>query len=368
MLKRTLKILARHRLSSVMALIAMVSVSIRIWAPTQWIEDYYSRGLYLLVRLTIADISQYVPFALVYIVFPVLLGGLVYAGWRSWRSERYWWARLRAMSFFVAGSLSFLVIAFLWSWGFNYGRVSVADQLSIDEINFSVDSLEKALRRETVAIVQLRSQLPMDISDSIALSASSMPAATEELLVTGLEKVLHRMNYPVAGSVSVKKLYPPGALLRFSTMGVFFPFSGEGHYDAGLSHLLQPEVIAHELAHGYGFGDEGECNFWAYLACMEVNHPWIQYAGRLVYWRTLAQQYKRIMPDAYRLFRASLPPGILADNDAINANLLAFKRIMPELRHSAYDAYLRLQGIGEGIDNYDKVVVLVESWRQKSSE
>ncbi len=364
MLNRVIGIFAKHRLVTTLILLAVISVLMRVWMPASWIEACYSRWIYAGVRMMIADLSRLLPFALIYIVVPLLLGVLLYAGWRSWRSEPNWQGKLLAMLFFSLGSLSFLVVGFLWSWGFNYGRVSVTDQLDLEEINFSLDSLEKALFRETEAVVLLRTQLPFNIGDSIPLSAASMPAGTEDLLIAGLERVLSRLDYPVAASVRAKKLYPPGILLRFSTMGIFFPFSGEGHYDAGLSHLLQPEVIAHELAHGYGFGDEGECNFWAYLACIETNHPWIQYAGRLVYWRTMALQYKHARPDAYHEFRTSLPPGVLADIDAINANLLAFKRIMPELRHNAYDAYLRLQGIGEGIDNYDKVVLLVESWRQ----
>jgi len=365
MLKRVIRIFAKHSLATAWLLVAAVSVLIRMWTPASWIEAYYSRWLYPLLRTIVTDLSRLTPFALLYMVVPIVLGLLLYAGWRSWRSESYWLARLRAMAFFSLGSFSFLIVAFLWSWGFNYGRVSVADHLAIEEIDFSLDSLEKALHRETDALIHLRSQLPFDLGDSIPLSAASMPGGTEELLIAGLERVLTRFDYPIRGGVRVKKLYPPGVLLRLSTMGIFFPFSGEGHYDAGLSHLLQPEVMAHELAHGYGFGDEGECNFWAYLACMESNHPWVQYAGRLVYWRTLALQYKQARPNAYQTFRASLPPGVLADNDAINVNLLAFRRIMPELRHDAYDAYLRLQGIGEGIDNYDKVVLLVESWRHK---
>lgn len=368
MLNRVAGFFTKHWLVSAGVLAAVISVLIRVWMPALWIESYYSRWIYPIVRNMVADLSRLIPFALVYVVVPLFLGLLAYAGWRSWRSEQYWQGKLRAMLCWGIGSLSFLVAGFLWSWGFNYGRVSVADQLGIEEIDFSLDSLEIALGRETEAIIQLRSQLPFDIGDSIPLSAASMPAATEELLIAGLEKVLTRLHYPVQGSVRAKKLHPPGILLRFSTMGIFFPFSGEGHYDAGLSHLLQPEVIAHELAHGYGFGDEGECNFWAYLACLESDHPWIQYAGRLVYWRTLALQYKQAKPDAYQVFRATLPPGILADNDAINANLLAFRRIMPELRHSAYDAYLRLQGIGEGIKNYDKVVLLVEAWRRRTAK
>ncbi|MCB0582976.1 MAG: DUF3810 family protein, partial [Phaeodactylibacter sp.] len=70
--------------------------------------------------------------------------------------------------------------------------------------------------------------------------------------------------------------------------GLYFPFTGEGHIDAGLHPLQKPYVMAHELAHGYGFGDEGTCNFLGYLACIGSDDPVIAYIGHLNYWRTLA--------------------------------------------------------------------------------
>ena len=93
----------------------------------------------------------------------------------------------------------------------------------------------------------------------------------------------------------------------------------------------------------------------------------IAYAGHLEYCRTVAVNYLMLDPEGYKTFRAQLPAGIRADLDAINENLRRYPDIMPRLRYYAYDAYLKSQGIDEGILNYNRVVMLVKAWRNARS-
>ena len=58
---------------------------------------------------------------------------------------------------------------------------------------------------------------------------------------------------------------------------------------------------------------------------------------------------------------------MIADLEAINANNAAYPDIMPRFRDAAYDSYLKAQGIAEGMQNYGKVVLLVEAWRKNAS-
>ena len=180
-----------------------------------------------------------------------------------------------------------------------------------------------------------------------------------------MEQWLQENDYPVVGKVRGRELYPKGIFLRFSSSGLYFPFTAEGHVDAGVHPLQKPPIIAHEMSHGYGFGDEGTCNFTAYLTCRDAADPAIAYCGHLNYWRTLAINYLRYKPKEYRQFRSKLPVGIQNDLDAINENLDRYPDLMPKLRYYAYDSYLKAQGIDEGIKNYNRVIMLVHAWRKQ---
>lgn len=326
------------------------------------IETYYSRGFFLGVRLLIDYTIAWLPFPVLYLV----VGGLLWQTGRwvwKWRHRRGNWMELAATS--LTGLLAFAggaVFLFLVMWGFNYGRVPVEEQLSLDLQPLTEAELKQELFGEAEELRQLRYAIPG--AGTEALDASFLPNDLEAHLRGNLERVLRQHGYQTVGRVRAKIIYPRGIFLRFSSSGMYFPWTGEGQVDAGLDPLSRVSVMAHELSHGYGFGDEGTCNFWAYLACAASPDPLIAYAGKLDHFRTLAANFLRYDREAYRSFRESLPLGVQADLDAVNENLRKYPDIMPNLRYAAYDTYLKAQGIPEGMKNYSRVIMMVKAWKE----
>jgi hypothetical protein len=197
------------------------------------------------------------------------------------------------------------------------------------------------------------------------LPATLLPDDLENTMRSGLKKQLNQYGYPTPGIVRARQLWPKGLLLRISTAGVYIPFTGEGNVDAGLHFLQLPFVLAHEMSHAYGFGDEGTCNFLAYLTCTESSDPFLKYVGYLYYWRYVASEYQSIQPKKYKEFRSTLPPGLIADLTAIQEEMEKYPDIFPGIRDATYNAYLQAQGIHEGMKNYDRVIMLVHAWRKR---
>ncbi|MEM1216000.1 MAG: DUF3810 family protein [Bacteroidota bacterium] len=334
---------------------------IRWVASPEWIERYYSQGFFPLLRL-VWDyaVGSWLPVAFVYILILLLLVRWIRSlyRWSKRRGRDRWWAALAH----VLGFLGWLVLTFLLLWGFNYGRVPVEDRLGLDWSNLPDTLIAEQVKAEARVLTTLRAKLQRP--DSIPLRSDLFPTDQEAQLRQALEDALAYYAYPVVGRVRGRQLVPKGIFLHFSSAGLYLPWTGEGHIDAGLLPLQQAYVLTHELAHGYGFGDEGTCSFWAYLASYYVESPTLVYTIRLGYWRSLAAAWSRQDRAAYLAFRATLPPGIRADLEAINANILAYPDWTPVLRDVAYDAYLRSQGITEGLANYSKVIKMVEAWRR----
>ncbi len=326
------------------------------------IEAYYSRGFFLGVRLLVDYTIAWLPFPVLYLVVAALLWRAGYWGWKCWRWQGSW---MELATTLLTGLLAFAggaVFFFLVMWGFNYGRVPVEEQLALDLQPLSEAELKQELFAEAESLKQLRRAIPG--AGTEALGASYLPESLETHLRHNLEQVLREQGYQTVGRVRAKMIYPRGIFLRFSSSGMYFPWTGEGQVDAGLDPLSRISVMAHELSHGYGFGDEGTCNFWAYLACAASSDPLVAYAGKLDHFRTLAANFLRYDREAYRAFRESLPLGIQADLDAINANLRRYPDIMPNLRYAAYDTYLKAQGIPEGMKNYSRVIMMVKAWKE----
>lgn len=336
-------------------------------AHPEWIEQYYSRGIFLGVRCLIDYGLAWMPFPLLYLFVPVFLV------WSGLRIRRFFRIKAPLKDKAVSGTLSLLAFAggvvffFMLLWGFNYGRVPVEKMMQLDPHPLDVAALEKELEVETQKIIALRQSIP-GAPDTSALTDQHFPQDMEQQLRDAVESQLAFYHYPTLGRVRGRLLYPKGIFLRFSSAGLYFPLTGEGHADGGLHPLQLPGVLAHEMAHGYGFGDEGTCNFWAYLACESIPSPVLAYCGHLTHWRTLAVHFRSYKPEEYKRLRESLPSGILADIRAINRNIMEYPDIMPRFREAAYEAYLKSQGISEGIQNYDRVVMLVKAWREELSK
>jgi hypothetical protein len=354
----------RYKISLIWTGLGIVTVALRflLSGSPELIERYYSRGLFLGIRSLIDYTTANLPFPVLYLV----VSGVALS---VFLKTRQWWlkagTRLSKLTDVVFGVLGFTggaVFFFLLLWGFNYGRIPVEEQLSLKLEPLTIEELQTELYEEAGAIIQSRALIPG--ADTSAIGAEALPEDLEDQVRFALEGLLDEQGFPVKGHVRAKRIYPKGIFLRFSSSGMYFPWSGEGQVDAGLDPLSVISVMAHELAHGYGFGDEGTCNFWAYVACAASDNPIIAYAGHLDHFRTLAAYYLRYDREAYFEFRSQLPAGIQADLDAINENLRRYPDIMPELRYVAYDTYLKAQGIKEGIKNYSRVVMMVKAWKE----
>lgn len=336
--------------------VALILVAIRHYgaAHPQFIETEYSRGLYPLIQMLLHWTIGQVPIAGFYLFWIFVLFQLVreILRWRK-RRKRLLHQRVLAVIAILARWSSALVIWFLVIWGFNYVRVPMHEQLGYTLQSPDTATLAQELRVITAQLISDRATLTQDTTPYIPrMRFEELADGTSDALRT----TLATMGYPHEQPVRVAGL-PAGMLLRLQTSGIYWFFVGESYIDAGLHPLQVPFTVAHEQAHGFGFGDEGVCNFLAYEACRRSPDAYIRYAGTLTYWRYVAAAFRRMSPDAYPALRDSLlTAGLRSDLSAIQANNERFTPIMPRLRDRTYNAYLQSQ-LNEGLESYDKVVL-----------
>lgn len=328
------------------------------------VEQWYSRGLYQTLRSIFAHSLGYLPFAGFYLFW----AGVVLFWWRQWRRRPSGQGRKTALTFWilrVAGFAGLLTGSFCWLWGFNYARVPLQEQLKLTSEPLDSVYLWHELASETRCLDSLRSIIAGN--DTSALEGEGhWPPEAEQTVRKAVEKWLTTNGFPVTGGVRGRIIYPEGLLFKFGAAGIYWPFVGEGNIEGALHPLRKLPSMAHEMSHGYGFCDEGVCNFIAYQACSGAEDPYLSYCARLDYWSTLANACLSTDVERYdRDFRPYIPRGMVADIHAIRRQHARFKEFAPQLRYKVYDAYLKSQGIASGMLNYDEVLLLVHAWRKK---
>lgn len=346
----------------------LISIGMRVFLPTHFIEEAYSRRLFCLIRPAVDYTVGWLPIPLFYLFWlgvVYLLFGLV-RGWIMGRRRGATrWRTTKLTGLRVLTILTLLITVFLWVWGFNYGRQPVEQRMGFAVYQPTLEELRSTVYTEAHQLGQLRATIS---KDTLALTDAVLPQDLEAAVRPLLAATLRAHDYPTPGRPRAWQLLPRGILLRLGTAGVYWPWATQGNIDAGLHPLQKPAVLAHELSHAYGFGDEGTCSFWAQLTADQTDDPGLVYTLRLAYWRQLAGRLRYADPDNYLAWRAAeLDAGIRNDLQAIYDNGALYQDIAPALRDATYTAYLHAQGIQEGLLNYGRVVQLVEGYRRNYS-
>ncbi len=331
----------------------------------EYVESVYSRGIFLVIRQLQDLVCSFVSFPLWYLLTVVVSVTLLFRLVRWLRKPMRWTAKVWGIIRGGAGISGAIVFFFFIAWGYNYQRVPLEEQIGILPVPVSVDETFEELSLLTGELIQARAALTADtLPLSLPVGEQSHAHVSAQSL-GALRDILMQFKIPAPGGLTARQLKPEGLLLRISTAGFYFPLTGECNIDGGLHPLQVPFVQAHEYAHGYGFGDEGTCNFLAYLALNESSDPWLRYSGVLGYWRYVASSAKRLAPERYRTFFNGIHPGVRQDLISIRRQMNRYPDLFPQTRDRVYSAYLQTQGIPEGLSNYSRVVLLAHAWRKK---
>ncbi|WNJ21498.1 DUF3810 domain-containing protein [Pontibacter sp. G13] len=332
---------------------------------TEWV---YAQGFFQVVRLVWDYTLGWLPFPWLYLAVPGLIGWWV---WRFIRANQTF-KKLpikNRIARWLLGTTTFfagLFTLFYFLWGFNYFRMPIEQWLQLKVPIASELKLGKTLSSQISRTSSLEASIPD--KNQGPLKMSHLPSDLEGHLRVHLEAVLEEMGYPTVGRVRAKRVWPQGALMQMGASGIYIPFVMEGHVDACIPPVSLPFTMAHEMSHGYGFGDEGTCNFLGYLACQHSPDPAIRYSGAMGYYRYLARSYMGANPEVYEALRQGLPAGMVADLDAVNAVIRRYPGWYPWLYAKIYDTYLEKQGISEGSENYDRILQLIPAWEHKMTQ
>jgi len=329
-------------------------------------EVVYSRGIFLVVRWIWDYTLGLIPVPLLYIFVPLLLTYLI-RRWnkgKPYRKMRPMKNRLGSLFISLLGLGSAALFFFFVLWGYNYQRLPVSQQLKLNLAELTDEEISDEYHRVTKELVSAREAvLPgSDSAISEVYRSQDLEQKTRKLLV----EQLSAYNYPTPGRPRAFAMQPKGILMQLGAAGIYIPYVASGHIDAALTPVSQPSTMAHELAHAYGFGDEGTCNFWAYLACTHAKDPLIRYSGYMNYWRHVASLYRSRYPELFEEKKNQLPAGIIQDLKKMYEVSERYPGFFPNFSRSFYERYLKWQGITEGRKSYSKVVSYVIALQKKN--
>lgn len=319
----------------------------------EYVEQFYSNGLYLFLSRTSRIVLGKIPFSIgdcIYFILIVLLIKWFWQNRKNWKQE---WKNnlLRALSV-----LSLFYFFFHFLWALNYYREPLFEKMSIERDYSDADLLAftKKLIAKTNAI-----QSQITKNDSLKVVFPYSQNQVFEMNQNGYKNLATEYSFFTYSHLSIKKSLFSLPLTYMGFGGYLNPFTNESQVNYKLPMYGFPNVICHEMAHQIGYASESECNFIGFMACIKNDDLYFQYSAYSGALRYCLENV--IMKDEARFkkYKPLLNPGIIANYKETEVFWQQYDTFIDKGFHAFYDQYLKANQQKDGLDSYSKFVDLL---------
>lgn len=167
--------------------------------------------------------------------------------------------------------------------------------------------------------------------------------------------------------VTPKYLKCSGFFSQQYIMGYYFPFSMEANINSVMYITNVAPTVCHELAHTKGFIFENDANMIGYLACIQSDDTFLEYCGYLSVLNYVNNDfYKSVNKSTYKK-HVRISDRVADDNvfltredwQAVEKTAVVKTSTVKKVSNNFLNTNLKLNGVDEGIQQYNEVVNLL---------
>ncbi|MCP9200922.1 DUF3810 domain-containing protein [Gramella sp. GC03-9] len=322
----------------------------------EFVENYYSLGIYPWISSTMRLVLGFIPFSLgdlLYAVFVILL--------ILWISRRFK-QRFRSPKIWIPdalATLSVIYFCFHLFWGFNYYRLPLHKSLEIEN-----DYTTEKLLELTDILIKRSNELHSELAknDTVKVDFSF---TKNQLFRQTLEGFDHLKNdFPelkYQGEALKRSLYSlPLTYMGFN--GYLNPLTNEAQVNTIILPYKIATTASHEVGHQLGFAKENEANFIACLATMNHPDPYFRYSGFTFALGYCLNEIYRREPEKVKEMTAKMNPGILKNYREVDEFWRRHTNPLEPIFQATYNRYLIANNQSDGMKSYSYVVALLVNY------
>ncbi|HLQ98749.1 MAG TPA: DUF3810 domain-containing protein [Sphingobacterium sp.] len=322
-----------------------------------WVEEVYSRKIYLYIAIVKGWIWNNFPFSfgdifyiLVIIVFVFLLIQLIKALAKK--------NKLKISHTFIR---LYICVLSLWvyfdvSWGINYYRTPFAEYLGVESKEIEENYYEEIIKGYIDKTNSLRNEIDMERWDrTIANEEVTSFIQNDKRWTDYLSRAPLAIKYPVYSE-----------LISYTLVsGYFNPYTHEAHVNQKMPLMTYPFTVAHELSHKMGVGFEDECNFLAFLYLKDMSDPWYRYAAYLSISQYMLRDMFGIDYERYKVLSNLFSTAVKKDIQEEQSYWEKYSGFYSQISSFFYNFYLLGNNQPEGLKRYSYVSRLIYNWELK---
>jgi hypothetical protein len=325
------------------------------------IERYYSEGIYPFICRLLHPALNLVPFSLGDVLYIAVIVYLIYA--LSRLLKLIFKRELRQAGVFLMGIVigvqSGILIFYLF-WGMNYFRPPAAELLNLRGSSYSTADLSAVTAILIDSANACRARVtPADLSQN--------NNAIYKTALKAIVKLSHSSPKFQTYSPHVKSSMLTPLLNCIGTSGYYNPFTSEAQMNYMMPVFDRPVTACHEMSHQMGFGTEDEANFTGFLAGIGSTDRLLRYSA----YHLAVDEFMFALHFRDSLASKALRPRISLtvrnDFKAEREYWLSYQSKVSALSSIFYDKFLKANNQPQGLNTYNRMVLLVMALYKKSS-
>lgn len=316
-----------------------------------WIEKYYSNGIYPIISGFLRRLLGWIPISIGDLLY--LLALFFFLRWILLLIRTHF-APFRQYLLCLGAHLSVIFFAFHMLWGFNYYRIPLYEQMGISSLKYTEEELITASQihinqlNEIHQLIVRNDSIAVDVPYKRRLIFKMASKEYQQLKIDSLD--LHFKRKSIKNSLLSTSL----SYMGFS--GYLNPFTGEAQVNKRIPISTFPFTTCHEMAHQLGYASEDEANYIGYLACTNSEDLYFQYSGELLAMQYLLYSIAQFDKDLYKEYLGKLNVGVRKNIQKNHDFWDSYHNPLEPYFKRFYDTYLKANRQKEGIQSYNGMV------------
>ncbi|MDC6354807.1 MULTISPECIES: DUF3810 domain-containing protein [unclassified Robiginitalea] len=354
----------RNRIKNILALSLLLQWVLVRWAASspQWVEKWYSRGLYPYLSGFFRRIYGWIPFSVGDLVYLGLLAFLLWWLFRKLKTVR---RRIPGFLRDLLAGFAILHGTFYLLWGLNYFREPLGAALGMSE-EYSREELLQTAEWLAARSNALQETLAGDTLTPVRLPYSQ--GEIREMTVAAYQNISGDFPEFTYRHPSLKNSLISTALTYMGYGGYLNPFTGEAQVNGRLPLFRYPVVCGHEVGHQLGYSAENETNFIGYLVTQKNPDPYFQYAASAYGLGYCLAEINRVDSLERKRITRGLHPGVRSNYAEMQEFWGAYENPLEPVFKAVFSKYLEANRQADGIASYNRVVSLLVAYHRRELE
>lgn len=348
----------KYRVLAFLLIIQWIIIKLISRSP-EFVESYYSKGIYPVISRFFRIIFGWIPFSIGDILYIILGFFILKSVVKIIKNRKINFIKILAF-------ISVIYFCFHFFWGLNYYRQPLHKTLAINELNYSTDELESF----TNQLINKTNQLQLKITKNDTLKVV-LPFSKKEIYqkvengYANLSESYPQFEY-ISKSIKHSLISLPLTNMGFS--GYLNPFTGEAQVNSLNPSVSYAATSCHEVAHQLGYAAENEANFIGFLASINNEDAHFQYSGYYMALRYALNDLYRHDKEKYKIAIMSVNKGVLKNMQESQDFWNSYQNPLEGYFKDIFNLFLKANKQPKGIKSYNGMVGMLINYNKQHTD